>query len=293
MSCTPDVEILGIQCRPSYLPREVCCVVLIVVYVAVEGNAARAMNLIASVAENALQDKPDAAVIITGDFNRASLSERLPSFSQYVHFPTRENRCLDHLYCNMKGAYKTVSLPPIGRSDHCMILSIPTYIRRLEAVKPTVKTIKMWTEEDMEQLGGCFACTDWLLFEETSNDINEFTEVVTDYIKFCEDNIIQSRSIKVYGNNRPWVTKDLLCAAHRKRKLWRTGRMEEYRVANEELQEKIRNGRQQYKQKIERSFTSGDSQVDVEWSEYDHRVQEEAPCPGTWHQRCGESKPVK
>jgi ribosome assembly protein 1 len=131
-SCTPDVEILCVQCRPTYLPREICCVALIVVYIPPSGDANRAKEEIAAVALKRQREKPDATIIITGDFNGATLKDSLPSYVQYVDFNTRGNNSLDLFYCNIKKAYKAVSLPPIAQSDHCMVQMLPTYIRKLE-----------------------------------------------------------------------------------------------------------------------------------------------------------------
>jgi ribosome assembly protein 1 len=96
-SCTADVEILCVQCRPFYLPREISCVVFIVIYIPPSGDANRATEAIASVALDIQQTKPEAAIVITGDFNRASLHDALPTYVQYVNFSTRGRSCL--IYC--------------------------------------------------------------------------------------------------------------------------------------------------------------------------------------------------
>ena len=41
------------------------------------------------------------------------------------------------------------------------------------------------------------------------NDPDELTDIVTSYISLCVDGIIPSREIKIYPNNKPWVTKEL------------------------------------------------------------------------------------
>jgi hypothetical protein len=200
-----------------------------VIYIPPSGDANRATEAIASVALDIQQTKPEAAIVITGDFNGASLHDALPTYVQYVNFNTRGRSCLDLLYSNIKDAYKTTSLPPIGRSDHTMIYCLPTYIRKLERQKAMIKTIRQSTEVAAEQLGGCFACTDWNIFDVTTTNINEYTNVITDYIKFCEETIIPTKEIKIYPNNRPWVTNDLIHAVRKRRRLWMSGHHEESR----------------------------------------------------------------
>ncbi|ELT88222.1 hypothetical protein CAPTEDRAFT_217985 [Capitella teleta] len=77
-SCSADVEMLCVQCRPWYIPREISCVALIVAYIPPNGNKERAAEAIGAVAMEIEDAKPDAAVIITGDFNGASLAAVLP-----------------------------------------------------------------------------------------------------------------------------------------------------------------------------------------------------------------------
>ena len=67
-----------------------------------------------------------------------------------------------------------------------MVYLEPTYKQQLKCVKPTVKTVKQWSVNAVETLRGCFECTDWGVFKESTADIHEYTETVSDYITFCE-----------------------------------------------------------------------------------------------------------
>jgi hypothetical protein len=42
-----------------------------------------------------------------------------------------------------------------------------------------------------------------------ADSLEEATDVVTEYIKFCEGNIIPSKTVKIFSNNKPWMTKEL------------------------------------------------------------------------------------
>ena len=44
---------------------------------------------------------------------------------------------------------------------------------------------------------------------ESSTNIDHATYVITSYICFCEFNIVSKKSIKIFPNNKPWVTKRL------------------------------------------------------------------------------------
>ena len=57
-------------------------------------------------------EKPDAAVIVLGDFNRCNLDKELSTFYQYVTCKTRLDVTLDLFYCSYKEAYKAYKLAP-------------------------------------------------------------------------------------------------------------------------------------------------------------------------------------
>ena len=57
-------------------------------------------------------------VFVMGDFNSCTLDTALPSFHQYVHMPTRNNKTIDLCYGNIPSAYSARAHPPLGRADH-------------------------------------------------------------------------------------------------------------------------------------------------------------------------------
>lgn len=52
--------------------------------------------------------------------------------------------------------------------------------------------------------------TDWdVFFEGCDGDLNLLTESIASYLTFCVDTIIPSKQVKLYPNNKRWVTKDM------------------------------------------------------------------------------------
>ena len=84
---------------------------------------------------------PNSLVLVSGDFNKANLKKYMPKFHQQVSCPTRGDRTLDHLYCPVKNAYKSIQRPHLGNSDHLMVLLIPKYKQKLKVSKPVSRTI--------------------------------------------------------------------------------------------------------------------------------------------------------
>ena len=260
-SCSPSLELLCVQCRPYYLPREICCVVFIIVYIPPSADKTLAVEEIAAVAMNTETEKPDAAVLILGDFNGASLHQVLPKYAQFIKCPTRGDKCLDLCYVNIQSAYKASCLPPLGCSDHNMILLRPCYKQKLKVSKPVERQVRQWDTESTEQLQGCLACTDWTVFQDSCTDINELTSTVTDYIHFCTDTCVPQKSIRSYPNNKPWVTKELRGKVKAKHQLLRSQDKEALAAVEIDLKLSIAKCKEEYRQRIESHFHTGNAKA--------------------------------
>lgn len=124
--CTRDLELLVVGMRPYYLPREMTHVILFCVYVPPSADAAAACERLHSAVTQVQTRHPRALLLISGDFNHASLSATLPTFTQYVQCHTRGDKTLDLLYANIKDAYTAAPLPPLGPLSRLSKLPIHT-----------------------------------------------------------------------------------------------------------------------------------------------------------------------
>jgi len=204
--CLPKLEYLVVRSRPFYLPRELSCINFVITYFP-EGYHRPSVEHLHDVISNIETDKPDSAILVLGDFNDVKL--RLPGYSQYVNCSTRSDKTLDLCYCNIRNAYKCTKRDPLGISDHHSIVLTPCYKQKLKQQKPTVKTIKKWSEDAEQSLQACFDCTDWSVFCDSSDSIEDHVDVISDYINFCEDNIIPTKTVKIYPNNKPWFNSNI------------------------------------------------------------------------------------
>lgn len=74
----------------------------------------------------------------------------------------------------------------------------------------------------------CFDTTDWdVLCRPHREDIDGLTECITDYINFCEDSIVSTRSVECYPNNTTWVTTEIKAILNEKRAFRDGNKMEE------------------------------------------------------------------
>ncbi len=185
--CSRDLGSLSVLCRPFYLPRELSVVILTAVYIAPDANASSGLAHLHQVISKQQKNHPEGVHVIAGDFNQARLKSVLPKFTQYMNCATRGNNILDHVYCNLKQAYRTVALPHLGCTDHLSLLLLPAYTPLRRTAKPCIKTITTWPDKALSQLQDCFSSTEWSLFENL--DLQEYTETVLFYINTCIDNV--------------------------------------------------------------------------------------------------------
>ncbi len=227
------------------------------VYVPPDGNAAKAAAQIADCVQNQLQRTPCASVFIMGDFNHCKLELALPGYDQYVRCETQDRRILDKCYGNVKKAYTAKAKPPLSNSDHNMIHLILTYRTVFKSSKPEVKTISVWSENSVETLKGCFLSTDWEILQ--NGDIHEATVTTTEYIKFCEDNVLEKKCVTVFPNNKPYITKEIKECINWKKQKFKEKDWVGLRVVQKELTGMLRGARKRQKEILEQKFTSTSS----------------------------------
>ncbi len=88
--------------------------------------------------------------------------------------------------------------------------------------------------------------TDWDSLLSSSNNINEQVETVSSYISFCVENIAPSKTLTIFPNNKPWVTKELQEILKR---IFFTGSELEIKQVNKEVK--------RAKNKAEQNFIDG------------------------------------
>ena len=256
--CNPDVEILTVTLRPYYLPREFPKVTVNIVYVPPSANDETAAETIAEMVNQQQTKSPDGVVLVMGDVNTCLVEHHLPNFEQFVDCKTRGDRTLDKFYCNVKGAYKCKPLPKLGNSDHLMVHLLPLYRPKLKTLPVVRKTVNIWDESSCESLRGCFECTDWNVFYESCDNLDDLNDVISEYVRFCESMCIKTKTIKCFPNNKPWVTKEVKYAINEKKRAFGEKDEVKKRTSQYQLEKKIKEGRESYKEKMKKSFECND-----------------------------------
>ena len=123
--------------------------------------------------------------------------------------PEGEKKTLDHLYSTHRDAYKALTCPPFGKSDHNSILLIPVYKLYLKQEAPVTRSIKKWSDETDAKLQDCFASTDCNMFRDSSNGIDEYSTSVTGFINKCIEDVVPTVTVRTFPNQKPWITGNI------------------------------------------------------------------------------------
>ncbi len=133
-------------CRPFWLPREFTAIITMAVYIPPQANTDQALKELYGNISEQETTHPDAAFVVTGDFNKANFRTIATKYFQYITINTRGDRVLDHCYSPFRDAYKSLPRPPFGKSDHSSVLLLPAYRQKLKREAPTLRTIQCWSD---------------------------------------------------------------------------------------------------------------------------------------------------
>ena len=256
--CDNNIELLTVTLRPYYLPRELPKVTVIVVYIQPNANTRISSDVLYENVNKQLSKTPDGAVFVTGDFNKC-VPDCLHNFTQYIDVNTREDKTIDLCYGNIPGAYKAKALPPLGKSDHNMVLLEPIYKPKLITNKATTKTVRYLENDDASKLQACFDCTIWSCFINSCDSLDELVDTVSGYISFCEDMFTTTKTFKCYSNNKPWVNSELKKLLEVKRQAFVNKDKDKLKIIQKSIDSKIKENKNTYKSKINDQFKNNKS----------------------------------
>ncbi len=156
---------------------------------------------------------PDAAFVVTGDFNKANFRTIAPKYFQHITINTRGDSVLDHYYSAFRDTYKSLHRPPFGKSDHSSVLLLPAYRKKLKLMAPTLRTIQCWPDQSDAILQDYFDQMDWDMFWAASDDdIEVYSDTVTCFIRKCVEDVVPIKTICIYPNQKPWINSDVRAA---------------------------------------------------------------------------------
>ncbi len=239
--CSPDLEFHMLPCRPFWLPRELTAIIITAVYIPPQANTDQALGeLYRNISEQETVH-PDAGFVVTGDFNKANFRTIAPKYFQHITINTRGDRILDHCYSPFRDAYKSLPRPPFGKSDHSSVLLLPAYRQKLKCEAPALRTIQCWSDQSDAILQDCFDPVDLDMFRVASDDdIEAYSDTVTCFIRKCIEDVIPTKTIRIYPNQKPWINSDVRSALSARTSAFKSGNTDDRKQASYDLRRSIK-----------------------------------------------------
>ena len=116
-------------------------------------------------------------------------------------------------------------------------------------------SIRKWSDDADAKLQDCFASTDWNMFWDSSDVIEEYTTSVTGFINKCIDDVVPTVTVRTYPN--PCNIRTELCRAVTFKE--RHSNPDGYKKSRFALRRTIKQAKRQYRIKIESYYTGPDT----------------------------------
>ncbi|KAI4890203.1 hypothetical protein NFI96_001997 [Prochilodus magdalenae] len=90
--------------------------------------------------------------------------------------------------------------------------------------------------------------------EASNNNIDEYTDSVTGFIRKCIEDVVPTKTVRVYPNQKPWLNCE--SALNARTAAFKSGHTEEYKKASYALQKTIKAAKREYRAKVESQFNT-------------------------------------
>ena len=130
------------------------------------------------------------------------------SWKLFVFFLQRVRRARCELHTAFQGTGQNPRnlLEETTEEKRTEVLVIPAYKQKCMQEAPVTRSIKKWSDEADAKLHDCFASTDWIMFQESSDGIEEYS---TCFINKCIDDVVPTVTVRTYPNQKPWITGNI------------------------------------------------------------------------------------
>ena len=149
-------------------------------------------------------------VILCGDFN--DLREHFDTISSLcrltplVDFPTRGTQCLDQIFTNFACDQTPTFLPPLGRSDHVVIVWQPSSYVHAPAVKIKVRK---FSRSNSAKFYAAVSSFDWLALIDDITELDEAADIFCKCLMNLFDAFFPQRTVRIRASEPKWMKVSL------------------------------------------------------------------------------------
>ncbi len=93
----------------------------------------------------------------------------------------------------------------------------------------------------------------------SDDDIEAYSESVTCFIRKCVEDVVPTKTIHIYTNQKPWINSDVRAALSARTSAFKSGNFDDRKQASYDLRKSIKAAKRQYKNKVEEQFNTNNA----------------------------------
>ncbi len=98
---------------------------------------------------------------------------------------------------------------------------------------------------------------DWDMFRAASDDdVEAYSDSVTCFIRKCIEDVVPTKTIPIYPNQKPWINCDVQSALSARTSAFKSGNTDDRKQASYDLRRSIKAAKWQYRNKVEDQFNT-------------------------------------
>ncbi len=90
----------------------------------------------------------------------------------------------------------------------------------------------------------------------SDDDIEAYSDTVTCFIRKCIEDVVPTKTIRIYPNQKPWINSDVRSALSARTSAFKSGNTDDRKQASYDLRRSIKAAKRQYKSKVEEQFNN-------------------------------------
>ncbi len=88
------------------------------------------------------------------------------------------------------------------------------------------------------------------------DNIEAYSDTVTCFIKKCIEDVVPTKTIRIYPNQKPWINSDVRSALSARTSAFKSGNTDDRKQASYDLRRSIKAAKRQYKSKLKNNSTT-------------------------------------
>ncbi len=93
----------------------------------------------------------------------------------------------------------------------------------------------------------------------SDDDIEAYSDSVTYFIRKCIEDVVPTKIIRIYPNQKPWINSDVRSALSARTSAFKSGNTDDRKQASYDLRRSIKAAKRQYRNKVEEQFNTNNA----------------------------------